>query len=176
MLYKIAINNSIHIPFLRKYFGFSFFNALPPPPPVLQGGTNLFRVGQSLRDGQCPPPERLRGGTTPFAPPFVRHCSGVISIDLGIESFSPVKKPRNEWCTCTPFLTSTYMESFHNAPIIHVLNLAWKRFLQPVNSQKPCTEWSTCTPFRHIPHSKSVVASKGMDRLSNGQKDFCNKL
>ena len=92
MLYKIAINNTIHIPFLRKYFGFSFFNALPPPLRFFRGGQNLFRGGQSLRGRAMPPPERLRGGTTPFAPPFVRHCSGVISIDLGIESFSPVKK------------------------------------------------------------------------------------
>ena len=52
MLYKIAINNTIHIPFLRKYFGFSFFNALPPPPPVLQGGAKPLQGGHCLI---CPP-------------------------------------------------------------------------------------------------------------------------
>ena len=52
MLYKIAINNSIHIPFLRKYFGFSFFNALPPPSGSWGGGKPL--QGGALPD--LPPP------------------------------------------------------------------------------------------------------------------------
>ena len=62
------------------------------------------------------------------------------------------------------------MESSHNASIIHAFDLAQKRFFQPVNSQKPRTEWGT------VPHSDKTgnpfVASKGMDRLSNGQKDL----
>ena len=72
------------------------------------------------------------------------------------------------------------MESSHNAPIIHAFNLAQKRFFHPVNSQKPRTAWGKCTPFRHVHHPDKTgnpfVASKGKDRLSNGQKDFCNKL
>ena len=46
----------------------------------------------------------------------------------------------------------------------HTFNLAQKRFFQPVTSQKPRTDWV------HVPHTK------GMGRLANGQKDFCNKL
>ena len=34
MLNKIAINNTIHIQFLRKYFGFFIFLSFAPPPPV----------------------------------------------------------------------------------------------------------------------------------------------
>ena len=50
--------------------------------------------------------------------------------------------------------------------------------------QKPHTEWCTCKiflqcrPFRHVDHSFKTgnlfIASKGMDRLTNGQKDFSN--
>ena len=70
---------------------------------------------------------------------------------------------------------STKVESLLDAPIIHAFSLAQKRFFQPVNSQKPRAELGTCVPFSHVPHSDNnvpFVASKGMDRLSNGQ----NKL
>ena len=73
MLYKIAINNTIHIPFLRKYFGFSFFNALPPPLRFFRGGgQNLFREGQSLRGGD----------NAPFAPEIKFITDKKVFIDL----------------------------------------------------------------------------------------------
>ena len=37
--------------------------------------------------------------------------------------------------------STNYMESSHNAPIIHAFDLAQKRFFQPVNSQKPRTKF-----------------------------------
>ena len=76
MLYKIAINNSIHIPFLRKYFGFSFFNALPPPPPGSSGGgaKPLQEGAKSQGGGHCPIcPPRL--SATDIIVQVANYCS-----------------------------------------------------------------------------------------------------
>ena len=61
MLYKIAINNTLHIPFLRKYFGFLFFNALPLPPRFFRGGGKTSSGGGKVSGGALPhlPPPRL---------------------------------------------------------------------------------------------------------------------
>ena len=67
MLYKIAINNTLHIPFLRKYFGFLFFNALPLPPPGSSGvGAKPLQEGAKSQGGALPhlPP--------PVCPPLCR--------------------------------------------------------------------------------------------------------
>ena len=65
MLYKIAINNTLHIPFLRKYFGFLFFNALPLPPRFFRGGGKTSSGGGKVSGG---------GALPHLPPPFVRHC------------------------------------------------------------------------------------------------------